>query len=86
MAVEYLCKICRGHLNVKTSMVLSAHKANGSERGLIFLNPEIGNYTITTHTSFPIMEGKAYIFTYPICHFDVKQCQGPTPCQSHFNR
>ena len=26
MAVEYLCKVCRGHLNVKTSIVLAASK------------------------------------------------------------
>ncbi len=26
MAVEYLCKVCRGHLNVKTSIILAAAK------------------------------------------------------------
>lgn len=32
MAVEYLCKACRGHLNVKTSIVLSATKINSTKR------------------------------------------------------
>ncbi|MBG0859571.1 MAG: hypothetical protein IQL11_08715 [Bacteroidales bacterium] len=68
MAVEYLCKSCRGHLKVKTSIVLSASKVNSSKRGLIFLNPEIGNYTTTTHPSFKIEEGVEYIYTCPICH------------------
>jgi len=68
MATEYLCKICRGLLNVKTSIVLAASKVNGSERGLIFLNPEIGNYLTTTHPSFKIEEGEEYIYTCPICH------------------
>jgi hypothetical protein len=68
MAVEYLCKVCRGHLNVKTSIVLAASKTNSSERGLVFLNPEIGNYTTTTHPSFTIKEGEEYIYTCPICH------------------
>ena len=68
MAVEYLCKVCRGHLNVKTSIVLAASKTNSSERGLVFLNPEIGNYTTTTHPSFAIKEGEEYIYTCPICH------------------
>ena len=68
MAVEYLCKVCRGHLNVKTSIVLAATKTNSSERGLVFLNPEIGNYTITTHHSFKIKEGEKYEYTCPICH------------------
>ena len=49
MAVEYLCKVCRGHLKVKTSIVLAASKTNSPSRGLIFLNPEIGNYTTTTN-------------------------------------
>ena len=57
MATEYLCKVCRGHLNVKTSIVLAATRANSSERGLIFLNPEIG-----------IKEGAEYVYTCPICH------------------
>jgi hypothetical protein len=68
MAVEYLCKVCRGHLKVKTSIVLAATKTNSSEKGLIFLNPEIGNYTTTTHPSFQIKEGEEYIYTCPICH------------------
>ena len=55
MAVEYLCKVCRGHLNVKNSIVLAASKSRQSQRRLDFLNPEIGNYTITTHPSFHII-------------------------------
>jgi len=68
MAVEYLCKVCRGHLKVKTSIVLAASKNNSSKRGLIFLNPEIGNYTTTTHPTFKIEEGAEYTYTCPICH------------------
>jgi hypothetical protein len=68
MAIEYLCKACRGHLKVKTSIVLAAQKANTSQRGLIFLNPEIGNYTTTTHATFQIKEGEEYLYTCPICH------------------
>jgi len=67
MAVEYLCKVCRGHLNVKTSIILAAQKVNSSKRGLVYLNPEIGNYTITTHSEFQIEEGEEYIYTCPIC-------------------
>ena len=68
MAVEYLCKVCRGHLKVKTSIVLAAAKKNHSHRGLVFLDPDIGNYTKTTHPSFQIKEGEEFIYTCPICH------------------
>ena len=65
---EYLCKACRGHLKVKTSIVLAAQKVNTPQRGLIFLNPEIGNYITTTHPSFQVKEGEEYLYTCPICH------------------
>ena len=68
MVYEYLCKVCRSHLKIKTSIVLAAAKIKDrSERGLIFLNPEIGNYTTTTHSSFKIDEGEEYIYTCPVC-------------------
>jgi hypothetical protein len=68
MSNEYLCKVCRGHLKVKTSIVLAATKLNDrTQRGLIFLNPELGNYTTTTHPSFNIKEGEEYIYSCPIC-------------------
>ncbi len=68
MAVQYLCKACRGHLNVKTSIILAARKVNNStKRGLVYLNPELGNYTHTTHESFILEKGQEYIFTCPIC-------------------
>jgi hypothetical protein len=68
MAVQYLCKVCRGVLNVKTSIIVAAAKvSNRSHRGLIYLNPEIGNYTSTTHPSFQVKEGEEYIYTCPIC-------------------
>lgn len=68
MATEYLCKACKGVLNVKTSIVLSATKVNSSKKGLIFLNPELGNYSVTTHPTFVIEEGEEYIINCPICH------------------
>jgi hypothetical protein len=66
--MEYLCKACRGHLKVKTSIVLSAQKKGSTERGLVFLDSELGNYAKTTHPSFRIHEGDQYTYTCPICH------------------
>jgi len=77
MAVEYLCKACRGHLNVKTSIVLSATKINSSKRGLVYLNPELGNYTKTTHPSFQLEEGAEYMINCPICHSQLNSMRYP---------
>jgi hypothetical protein len=68
MAVHYLCKVCRGHLNVRSSIILAATSLhNRTQKGLVLLNPEIGNYTKTTHPSFQIKKGEEYIYTCPIC-------------------
>lgn len=68
MSVQYLCKVCRGNLNVESSIILAATKlTNRAQKGLILLNPEIGNYTKTTHPSFEIEKGAEYIYTCPIC-------------------
>jgi hypothetical protein len=68
MAAQYLCKVCRGHLNVESSIILAAAKVrNRSVRGLILLHPDLGNYTTTTHPSFKIKAGEEYIYTCPIC-------------------
>jgi hypothetical protein len=68
MATEYLCKACRGVLNVKTSIILSAMKANSPKKGLFLLNPDLGNYTVTTHSTFRMEEGEEYLIKCPICH------------------
>ncbi len=68
MAIQYLCKVCRGHLIVKTSIILAATSLKDrSQRGLILLGPELGNYTTATHPSFQIKKGEEYIYTCPIC-------------------
>jgi len=68
MAVEYQCKVCKGNLNVKTSIILAATSLKDrNQRGLVYLNPELGNYTRTTHPSFEMKEGEEYIYNCPIC-------------------
>ena len=68
MAVQYLCKVCRGNLNVESSIILAAARlSNRAQRGLILLNSELGNYTTITHPTFKIKQGEEYIYTCPIC-------------------
>lgn len=77
MAVEYLCKACRGILNVKTSIIISATKLNSTRRGLVYLNPELGNYTYTTHPTFSLEDGAEYLFSCPICHSQLNSTKYP---------
>ncbi len=76
MPKDYLCPICKGHLRVKNSILLAA-KSKENEKGLIYLNSEIGNYTITTHRDFEINKGEEYTFYCPICHATLNREENP---------
>ncbi|MFC2151586.1 hypothetical protein ACFLSE_03590 [Bacteroidota bacterium] len=76
MSKDYFCPICEGQLRVKNSILLSA-KSNNNEKGLIFLNSEIGDYSITTHPTFSIKEGEEYTFYCPICHATLNREENP---------
>ena len=67
MTNDYLCPVCRGQLRVEDSLVISVKSKTG-KKGLIFLNPEIGNYGKTSHPSFEIIQGDEYTIFCPICH------------------
>ena len=64
---NYYCPICRAHLRVGDIIVLAA-KSPHNERGLIFLSPEVGNYSKETHPDFEIRKGEEYKFYCPVCH------------------
>jgi hypothetical protein len=66
MANDYQCPECRGHLTINDGLIL-AIKTGPSKRGLIVMNPEIGNYVRSTHPSFVIEKGIQYILYCPIC-------------------
>lgn len=76
MAKDYSCPICKGQLRVKNSILLSA-KSKTNEKGLVFLNSEIGDYSITTHPDFQIREGEEYTFYCPICHATLNREENP---------
>jgi len=67
MYYDYFCPICRGMLRVGDKLVFSA-RTKEHQKGLIFLSPELGDYTIEHHPSFDIQEGEVYLFYCPICH------------------
>ncbi len=67
MAKDYLCPICKGQLRIVNSIVLSV-KTDSGNKGLLFLNQEIGNYEKKTHPNFIIKEGEELTVYCPICH------------------
>lgn len=67
MKKNFICPRCKGYLNVNDHIVLSA-KTEAGDAGLVFFNPEIGNYTTTTNPDFNVKVGEKYEFYCPICH------------------
>jgi uncharacterized protein YbaR (Trm112 family) len=67
MAQVFRCPYCNGVLNVEDKIVFSVRTKNGV-RGLIFLNPELGNYQTITNPSFKVKEGELNQYLCPICH------------------
>jgi len=76
MANDFLCPICRGQLRIENSLVISV-KTKANAKGLIFLNPEIGNYTKISHPLFKIVEGDEYTVFCPICHATLNREENP---------
>ena len=82
MANNYFCPICRSNMNIGNALVFSA-KSPDNEKGLIFLNTELGNYTKTTHPDFELLEGVEYKFYCPVCHAKLNKEENPNLVKVH---
>lgn len=82
MSNNYLCPICRSNISIGSSLVFSA-KSPDNEKGLIFLNTELGDYTRTTHPDFELHEGVKYKFYCPVCHAKLNKEENPNLVKVH---
>jgi hypothetical protein len=76
MSNNYSCPECKSKMNIGSSLVFSA-KSPDNERGLIFLDTELGSYTKRTHPDFELQEGADYKFYCPVCHFKLNKADNP---------
>jgi len=67
MKTEFICPYCKGYLKANTKVILSVRKADGS-RGLVLLNPKLGEYDIIKHKSFELKQGELVDLLCPLCH------------------
>lgn len=67
MHYDYYCPVCKGQLRVENNLTFVA-KSKTNKKGLIFLSPELGNYTTSKHPGFEVEEGEEFTFLCPICH------------------
>ncbi len=65
---DYYCTVCKGQLRVENTLVFTARSKETNKKGLIFLSPELGDYTTHKHPGFDMQEGELFVFYCPICH------------------
>ena len=73
---HFLCPTCRGQLIPNNKIVLSAQKENG-ERGLILIDPTLGEYSAISHKNFNLSDGEHLKVFCPICHADLSEKSNP---------
>jgi len=69
-------------MNIGSSLVFSA-KSPENEKGLVFLDTELGSYTKTTHPDFKLNEGIEYKFYCPVCHAKLNKEDNPNLVKVH---
>ena len=67
MSNNYYCPFCKCNMNIRNSLVFGVKSSSG-ERGIVFLETELGDYSRTTNPEFQLKEGEAYKFYCPACH------------------
>ncbi len=82
MVNDFSCPICKGQLMIQESLVISV-KSKTNQKGLIFLNPEVGNYGKVSHPSFKLVEGEVYTVYCPICHATLNTEANPNILKMH---
>ncbi|MBE7442859.1 MAG: hypothetical protein HS119_10445 [Flavobacteriales bacterium] len=67
---DYLCPKCKGHLNVGGQLVF-ATETQRKHKGLIMLNPKVGEYDYKHHTKFSLEKGELVEFKCPMCQHNL---------------
>ena len=68
MESNYQCPECKSFLQIGENLIFTIHATKGGKRGLIILNPGVGNYAYINHPSFKFEEGEMVEFYCPVCH------------------
>lgn len=67
---DYICPNCRGYLRLGHVIILSTVQKD-NKGALLFLHPELGNYSADYHPDTRFDKGETYTFYCPICHEDL---------------
>lgn len=69
MGRPYYCPHCRKLLNPGQKVVFLVE--NGTDRELVLLSAELGDYSVVHSRAMSFVEGKVYTFRCPLCQSDL---------------
>jgi hypothetical protein len=69
--VNYVCPDCRSYLRVWNNIIFSVTSCNREKRGLLLLNPELGNYEFISHYKLDFSKMECLNFFCPVCGVDL---------------
>jgi hypothetical protein len=64
---NYACPDCRSFLRVWNNIVFSVKSCTEDKRGLLLLNPDLGNYEFISHYNLDFNEMDCLDFFCPVC-------------------
>lgn len=75
---NFICPHCEGHMAIAGHIIFAVVKKKTNERGIVLLNPKIGDYSRILHPSFKLEKGEVVDFFCPMCHknlaaFDINE-------------
>jgi competence CoiA-like predicted nuclease len=68
LKTNYSCPYCDSYLRIWNNIIFTIHYDGGKKKGILLLDPALGNYSCTVHTEMKIKEGEKIEFFCPVCH------------------
>lgn len=68
LKTNYFCPACGSFLRVWNNIILIAKSSTGEKKGILLLNPSLGNFSVTAHSSLQLEQGEKVDFLCPVCH------------------
>jgi hypothetical protein len=76
MSTDFKCPHCLNMLNVGEKVVFSTRNSFG-KKGILILDPGLGNYSVMKHPDFEVTEGELLEFYCPNCSKELLSEKNP---------
>jgi RNA polymerase subunit RPABC4/transcription elongation factor Spt4 len=71
LKLNYLCPHCKSYLRVWINIIFIIESDEKNLKGILLLNPGLGNYEFIHHSSIKLAEGEVLTFLCPVCRTDL---------------